>query len=63
MPVMANEPIILNVYDMVSGDLLVFFFFNVAFNAVRSVAVNKTKTKDSMKIHQLFFHARIIVED
>lgn len=26
MPVMANEPIILNVYDMASRDLLLFFF-------------------------------------
>lgn len=35
MPVMANEPIILNVYDMVSRDLLLFIL-NVAFIAGRT---------------------------
>lgn len=54
MPVMANEPIILNVYDMVRRDL---YFKKITINAVRAVVVNKTKTKDPMKIHLLFFRA------
>lgn len=58
MPVMANEPIILNVYDMVRRDLLLCFI-NVAFNVVRAVDC-AVKTKDPTEIN-LFFCARMKV--